>query len=207
MEKTHLKFKKNSTRVIGIIVIILVIILFSMNKTIKSACEKAVSDYHKQAKSFQIWDKSVANWNSIIVDYIWRLKNWEVFDTSIESIAKACWSYQTWRDYSQWLSFQAWAWQMIAWFDAWVIWMKIWETKTINIPFMQAYWARDEKKLLKMDFTKIPNPEQYKEWMTIMSPAWPIKVYKITKTEITFDTNHMLAGKDLMFDITIKDIK
>jgi FKBP-type peptidyl-prolyl cis-trans isomerase 2 len=72
---------------------------------------------------------------------------------------------------------------------------------------MQAYGARDEKKLLKMDYTKIPNPEQYKKGMTIMSPAGPIKVYKISKTEITFDTNHMLAGKDLIFDITIKDIK
>ncbi len=178
-----------------------------MNKTVKSNCESAVIDYQKLAKTFEIQDKTVNNWNTISVDYIGRLKDWTVFDTSVESIAKACWNYQTWRDYTQWLAFQAWAWQMIAWFDAWVIWMKIWETKTIKIPYMQAYGARDEKKLLKMDYTKIPNPEQYKKGMTIMSPAGPIKVYKISKTEITFDTNHMLAGKDLIFDITIKDIK
>jgi len=207
MKKTPIKTKKNLIRVIWAIGIILVIILFTMNKTIKSDCEKAVANYQKTAKSFQIQDKSVANGNTIMVDYIWRLKDWKVFDTSIESVAKACWSYQTWRDYSQWLSFQAWAWQMIAWFDAGVLWMKIWETKTVNIPYIQAYWARDEKKLLKMDYTKLPNPEQYKEWETIMTQAWPILVYKITKKEITFDTNHMLAGKDLIFDITIKDIK
>lgn len=180
-----------------------------MNKTIKSDCEKAVISYQNLAKTFEIQEKAVINWNSITVDYIWRLKDWKVFDTSIESVAKACWSYQTWRDYSQWLAFQVWAWQMIAWFDAWVVWMKVWETKTINIPFMQAYWARDEKKLLTMEITD--QFKDYKEWQTIsiMTENWPVQltVYKITKDGITFDTNHMLAGKDLIFDVTIKDIK
>lgn len=176
-----------------------------MNKTIKSDCEKAVISYQNLAKTFEIQEKTVNNWSSIIVDYIGRLKDWTVFDTSIESVAKACWSYQTWRDYSQWLAFQVWAWQMIAWFDAWVVWMKVWETKTINIPFMQAYWARDEKKLLVMDMTD--QFKDYKKGDDIMTQYWPIKVYDITKEKITFDTNHMLAGKDLIFDITIKDIK
>lgn len=207
MKKTHIKTTKNLTRIVWVIVIALVIVLFTMNKTIKSDCEKAVANYHKLAKTIEIQDKSVANWSSIVVDYIWRLKDGTVFDTSVETIAKACWNYQTGRDYSQWLAFQAWAWQMIAGFEAWVVGMKIGETKTINIPFMQAYGARDEKKVLTMDYSQIPNPEQYKEGMTIMSPVWPIKVQKITEKEITFDTNHMLAGKDLIFDITIKEIK
>jgi FKBP-type peptidyl-prolyl cis-trans isomerase 2 len=94
---------------------------------------------------------------------------------------------------------------MIAGFDAWVIWMKIWETKSINIPFMQAYWARDEKKLLTMDMAD--QFKDYKKWDDVMTAYWPIKVFKITKEKITFDTNHSLAGKDLIFDITIKDIK
>jgi len=205
MTKSQTKTKKNLTWIIWIIVIILVLFLFVMNKTVKSNCEKAVANYHKLTKTFQVQETAVNNWNSIIVDYIWRLKDWTVFDTSVESVAKACGSYQTWRDYSQWLSFQAWAWQMIAGFDAWVIWMKIWETKSINIPFMQAYWARDEKKLLTMDMAD--QFKDYKKWDDVMTAYWPIKVFKITKDKITFDTNHSLAGKDLIFDITIKDIK
>lgn len=176
-----------------------------MNKTIKTSCEKAVANYHSLAKTFQTQDKAVSNWSSVTVDYIWRLKDWKVFDTSVESVAKACWSYQTGRDYSQWLTFQVWAWQMIPGFDAWVQGMKIGETKTINIPFMQAYGARDEKKLLTMDMTG--QFESYKKWDEIMTQYWPISVAKVTKTSITFDTNHMLAGKDLIFDITIKDTK
>jgi len=205
MTKSQTKTKKNLTWIIWIIVIILVLFLFVMNKTVKSNCEKAVANYHKLTKTFQVQETAVNNWNSIVVDYIWRLKDWTVFDTSVESVAKACGSYQTWRDYSQWLSFQAWAWQMIAGFDAWVIWMKIWETKSINIPFMQAYWARDEKKLLTMDMAD--QFKDYKKWDDVMTAYWPIKVFKITKDKITFDTNHSLAGKDLIFDITIKDIK
>ena len=180
-----------------------------MNKTIKSDCEKAVLDYQKLAKNFEVQPKSVTIGSSIVVDYIWRLADWEVFDTSVESVAKACWKYQEWRDYTQWLAFQAWAWQMIAWFDAGVIWMKIWETKTVNIPYMEAYWARDEQRILKMDMTD--EFKQYKEWQTIsiMTENWPVQltVYKITKDQITLDTNHSLAGKDLIFDITIKQIQ
>jgi FKBP-type peptidyl-prolyl cis-trans isomerase 2 len=94
---------------------------------------------------------------------------------------------------------------MIPGFDAGVQWMKLWETKTINIAFMQGYWARDEKKLLVMDMTD--QFKDYKKWDDIMTQYWPIKVYEVAGDKITFDTNHMLAGKDLIFDITIKDIK
>lgn len=209
MKKIQFKTHKNLIPIAWAIIIILIILLFTMNKTIKSDCEKAVLDYQKLAKNFEVQPKSVTIGSSIVVDYIWRLADWEVFDTSVESVAKACWKYQEWRDYTQWLAFQAWAWQMIAWFDAGVIWMKIWETKTVNIPYMEAYWARDEQRILKMDMTD--EFKQYKEWQTIsiMTENWPVQltVYKITKDQITLDTNHSLAGKDLIFDITIKQIQ
>lgn len=35
---------------------------------------------------------------------------------------------------------------------------------------------------------------------------YPATVTEITDTEIVFDANHELAGKDLVFDITIKAI-
>lgn len=201
-----LKINKNFIIGISTVIIVLILILFVMSKQ-PSESQKAVNAYLKMAENAKIQDKKVSPWNTVTVDYIWRLKDGTVFDTSVESVAKASWKYQTWRDYKQWLSFQVWAWQMIAGFDAWVVWMKLWETKTINIPFLQAYWAVDKKIILVMDYTKIPNAEQYKVWMQVMTEMWPIKVIKITKKEITFDANHELAGKDLIFDITIKDIK
>ena len=32
-------------------------------------------------------------------------------------------------------------------------------------------------------------------------------VYEVTNKEVIFDGNHELAGKDLIFDITVKEIK
>jgi len=187
------------------VIVVLIIFLFIMDNKPKTECEKAVAQYLQLSKDFEKQESTVTIWSNIVVDYIWRLKDWEVFDTSIESIARACWSYQEWRDYTQWLAFQAWAWQMIAWFDAWVIWMKVWETKTIRIPFSQAYWPRDKSRILKMDMNE--NFMWYKKWDQLMTEQWPIKVYDINTNEITFDTNHPLAGKDLIFDITIKQIQ
>jgi FKBP-type peptidyl-prolyl cis-trans isomerase 2 len=34
----------------------------------------------------------------------------------------------------------------------------------------------------------------------------PAKIEKITDKDVTFDFNHELAGKNLIFDITIKSI-
>jgi FKBP-type peptidyl-prolyl cis-trans isomerase 2 len=36
--------------------------------------------------------------------------------------------------------------------------------------------------------------------------GYPAKIVKITDKEVTFDMNHELAGKDLIFDITVKSI-
>lgn len=175
-----------------------------MNKKQTSQCSQAVNDYLQTAQKAETQEIMVVTWNNITVDYIWRLSDWSVFDTSIESIATACWKYQTWRDYSQWLGFQVWWGQMIPWFDAGVQWMRLWETKTITIPYQQAYWERDEKKLLKMEMTE--EFKDFKKWDSLMTDYWPIKVYETSKDSITFDTNHELAGKDLIFDITIKEI-
>lgn len=45
--------------------------------------------------------KTVANSNNVNVDYIGRLADGTVFDTSIESIAKKCNLYTPQRDYKQ----------------------------------------------------------------------------------------------------------
>lgn len=75
----------------------------------------------------------VKNGDSIWVDYKWALTDGSVFDTSIESVAREAWLYNPARPYEP-LSFRVWAGEMIAWFDAGVVGMKIWDTKTLTIP-------------------------------------------------------------------------
>jgi peptidylprolyl isomerase len=86
--------------------------------------------------------------------------------------------------------------------------MKIGESKTVTIEPKDAYGERDEKKLLPVKKTDIPDADQYQIGMQVMSQNGQVfKVYKVEKDELVFDANHELAGKTLVFDITIKNIQ
>lgn len=171
-------------------------------------CKVAIQTYLDSADMKWRWEKTITKWNNIVVDYVGRLSDKEVFDTSVESIAQACGKYQAGRDYSGWLAFQVWAGQMIPWFDQWVEGMKIGQTKTISIPAKDAYWEWSKEKLVAIDKTTIPDANKYTVGTQVQTDYWQIfKVYEITATQIIFDSNHELAGKDLTFDITIKEIK
>jgi len=152
--------------------------------------------------------KIVEKWNTVTVDYVGKLKDGTIFDTSIESVAKESGKYQTGRDYTQGLSFTVGAGQMIAGFDKGVEWMKVGETKTVEIPAKDAYGERSESRLLTVPKTQIPQADQYQVGMQVMSQnGQTFKVYKVEKDTIIFDANHELAGKTLIFDITVKSVK
>ena len=149
----------------------------------------------------------IKKWDNIVVDYIWRLEDGTVFDTSIKSIAEACGKYTEWRDYTSWLSFEVWAWQMIKWFDNWVIWMKVWQTKTVKFWPDEWYWQRNEQYVMTYSAQEVWDLSQFKEWQTIYLWIWvAAKIIKVTDKEVVLDLNHELAWKDLIFDITIKSI-
>lgn len=71
----------------------------------------------------------VSAWDYVSVSYTWTLKDGTVFDAT---------SRHNWIP----LEFTAWAGQMIPWFDAWIIGMKLWETKKIEIEAKDAYWEK-----------------------------------------------------------------
>jgi len=76
-------------------------------------------------------DNFVKIGSNISVSYKWTFENWEVFDST---------KLHGWK----FLNFTAGKWMMIKWFDKWVIWMKLWETKTITIQPKDAYWTAEE---------------------------------------------------------------
>ena len=97
---------------------------------------------------------------------------------------------------------------MIAGFDKGVEGMKVGETKTVTLPPEEAYGARSEKNLITITKDNIPEANKYKIGDKVMSAyGQTFTVYKINDKDIVFDANHELAGKTLIFDITIKSIK
>ncbi len=179
----------------------------TQNTSNTTACKEAIAAYLQQAKTTTDGDV-VAKGNTITVDYVGRLDEQTVFDTSVESIAKACGKYSSGRNYNEWLSFGVGAGQMIAWFDKGVEGMKVWETKTVSIAAKDAYGERDASKLITMPKAQIPDADKYEVGMQVMtSYGQAFKVYKVNENDIVFDANHELAGKTLIFDITVKSIQ
>ena len=169
-------------------------------------CQTAIDKYLNSSDKQWEWEE-IKQWDNIVVDYIWRLEDWTVFDTSIKTIAEACGTYTEARDYTEWLSFQAWAGQMVKWFDNAVIWMKKWQTKTVNFGPEEWYGEYDEKNVVTFPESEAWDLSQYTEWDTVYLWMWmPAKILKITDKDITLDLNHELAGKNLIFDITVKEI-
>ena len=168
-------------------------------------CEKAVQKYLDWADKNWEWE-GVKEWDNIKVDYIWRLEDGTVFDTSIESIAKACEKYVTWGDYTQWLSFQAWAGQMIKWFDNGVIWMKVWQTKTVQFWPEEWYGEYNKEYVVTYAASDIWDLSLYNVWDYFQPNPYVVgKITSITNKEMVVDFNSELAGKTLIFDITLKE--
>ena len=171
-----------------------------------SDCGSVIQKYLDGADKNWQWEE-VKAWDNIVVDYIWRLADGTVFDTSIQSIAEACGTYSEGRDYTEGLSFQAWAGQMVKWFDDGVIWMKIWQTKTVQFGAEEWYGKYDESLVMPVSISELWDISQFTEWDTVYFDMWySAKIVKITDKDVTFDFNHELAGKDLIFDITMKSI-
>lgn len=87
-------------------------------------CIQAVQDYLDKADK-QGQGAAVKNTDAIVVDYIGRLDDGTVFDTSVKEVAMACGKYSSGRDYNEGLPFTVGAGQMIAGFDKGVVDMKL----------------------------------------------------------------------------------
>ena len=168
--------------------------------------QQAIKDYLAAANA-DVQKEKVTTGDKIIVDYIGRLDDHNVFDTSVESIAKASGKYNPNRDYEAGLEFTVGAGQMIAGFDAGVVGMKLGETKTLKIPADQAYGQKKDELIRKIPLEQVGDLSGVSVGtQVLLGGKIPATITEITDKDITVDANHELAGKDLIFDVTIKNI-
>lgn len=160
---------------------------FDLDSTLK-AVEEAKKQEMEAKKT-----KEIEAWDTVEVHYTWTFDDWEKFDSSL--------------DRGQPIAFQVWAGQMIKWFDDAVVWMKIWDKKTIRLEPLQAYWEV-EVTIPKADLQSFVDAWVKLEAGEVLpTSGWEIKILSADDDSITIENNHPMAWKTLNFDIEIVNIK
>ena len=109
------------------------------------------------------------------------------------------------------LEFEVGAGMMIKGFDDAVVGMVIGDKKTINIPPQEAYGERNEEMVIEFPRTNFPDDMTPEIGMQLMmnnsaGQQFPVTITEVQEEIVVLDANHMLAGKELVFDIEMVEI-
>jgi len=110
------------------------------------------------------------------------------------------------------LEFEVGSGQIIPGLDKAIPGMKVGDTKKVEIPCVEAYGETNPSAIQAIPRAEIPAeiPVEAGTQLQMQSPdgqVVPVTVTEVTDAEVTLDANHMLAGKDLIFDIELVEIK
>ena len=139
--------------------------------------------------------EAIKSGDTIAVDYTGKFENGDVFDSS---------------EGRQPLTFTVDTGMLIKGFDQAVIGMKKGESKTVTIPPEMGYGPRDEEAMDEIPRAQFPQDMSLTEGLELQlqNPAGqpvPARIASINETNVTMDVNHFLAGKTLVFDISIAE--
>jgi FKBP-type peptidyl-prolyl cis-trans isomerase 2 len=99
---------------------------------------------------------------------------------------------------------------LIPGFEEAVVGMEEQEAKTVHIPAAKAYGPRRPEGVFVIDRSKLSAGArpQVGHDVSICAEGKTIvgEVKEVTPTTVTVDTNHLLAGQDLIFDIRLIEI-
>ncbi len=109
------------------------------------------------------------------------------------------------------LEFVCGAGMMIRGFDVAVADMKVGEVKDAHMEPKDAYGEADPNAIMTVEIAQVPGAENLAQGQRVyltnpMGQPFPVTVTEKTDTEITFDANHELAGKELNFRIELVEI-
>ena len=90
--------------------------------------------------------------------------------------------------------------------------MQVGQSKTVTIPIDEAYGPYRDDLILVVERSQLPEdiePEVGQQ-LYMQQPngtSIPVVIIEVTETTATIDANHLLAGKDLTFEIELVEIK
>ena len=139
---------------------------------------------------------SVTVGDTVRIRYVGKLEDGSVFD-STEGGAS--------------LEFKVGDGEFLAGLEQGVIGMEVGETKTIRINAENAYGLHKEERIFAYEKEKLPenlNPSVGQSLQMYRADGMPITVtiVGVSEDSVKMDCNHPLAGKDLIFDVTLEEI-
>ncbi|MFO7719152.1 MAG: peptidylprolyl isomerase [Gillisia sp.] len=135
--------------------------------------------------------------DTVKVHYTGKLADGQVFDTS---------------EGKEPIEFTLGQGQLIPGFEKGLLDMKINEKKTINIPKEEAYGEPRAELVQEVEKSQLPEEIKPEVGMGLVSKTpdgqeMNLVVSEIKEDTIVVDGNHPLAGKDLIFDLEVVEIK
>ncbi|MEM5566816.1 peptidylprolyl isomerase [Psychroserpens sp. AS72] len=135
--------------------------------------------------------------NTVKVNYTGKLMDGQVFDSS---------------EGREPLEFTLGQGQLIPGFEKGVIDMKLNEKKTITIAKEEAYGNVNKELIIEVEKSKLPQDMKPEVGMGLVSKSEDgqennLLVVEVKDDTIVVDGNHPLAGKDLIFDLEVVEIK
>lgn len=150
-------------------------------------------------------NKSVENGDTISVNYVGKLEDGTVFDTSEKEAALEAGIYNEMRDYEP-LTFTVGAGQMIKGFDEGVVGMKVGEEKDLKIPPEEAYGEYNEEYARELPRNAVNFvPEVGMQLATETGLRGTIT--EVSEENFVVDFNHALAGKTLIFKVKVVSLE
>jgi FKBP-type peptidyl-prolyl cis-trans isomerase SlpA len=135
--------------------------------------------------------------NVVKVHYTGKLDNGEVFDSSKDREP---------------LEFKIGEGNLIPGFENGVIGMKLQESKTIRIPFTDAYGEKKPELMIEVNNQQLPDNLSPEVGMELVSKSKDgqeqiVTIAEVKDESIIVDANHPLAGEDLTFEIELVAIQ
>ena len=140
---------------------------------------------------------SKVNVNSTVtVNYTGKLEDGSIFDSSLNEGREP-------------LTAELGKGQLIPGFENGLIDMEIGDKKTVEIPASEAYGDYNENLIAEVSKDKVPEGVEAGAMLQTFGPTGPmiVKVVEIKDDVVLLDANHPLAGKDLIFDLELLEVK
>ncbi|WP_297519689.1 peptidylprolyl isomerase [Thermococcus sp.] len=145
--------------------------------------------------------------DSVKFHYVGRFENGEVFDTSYEDIARKNDIFVEEREYGP-LEVTVGAGEIIPGLEEAMIGMEVGEKKTVTVPPEKAYGMPRQELVVKIpvsEFTQVGLEPI--EGMYVMTDSGIAKIVTVTEDGVELDFNHPLAGKTLVFEVEVVEVK